>query len=439
MTDIMTDSVVLFESNRRLDMKGRQRRLATRTILTGVDAVIGVLCITIPKACWGSCPTFYTGEGDYVFSADAEGFSEAILPSMEYGDIDALYNFHPDDRNFAIKMKNEALETHVVRDVSILAVERDPSLKVVLGNDDKFYLTDPVFTQPPSKAVGEEGDITRELLKADLDERFSPADPKNMKSKEEILLTFRRGIINDAGLVLNFRQSLMTTYLIYTVMGYMGNTVSDVMAELEMNNQVLKKHKLIDDELGGIDVYLLNGSRYKFCGSFNETGPIASNQQLVHLGNLPQDDEVTIKLVLNKGLWRLDYAALLPVEGTTEAVKIKPHRLIYRNEDCPELLKLLNDSIEQLVSMPGDEFSLSFELPGETENYDLFLWSKGYYLEWMRENWLKDKNLIKLNRLLENPDRFFRKEAGKYARYENEIEKIFWSSRLNTKTYNDHE
>ncbi len=436
---IKSDTVVLFESNGKLDNRRWHNRVVARNIITTVDGVIGVLCISIPKACWGSCPTFYTGDGNYVFNADAEGFSEAILPSMEYRDIDALYNFHPEGPEFSIRMKNEALETHVVRNVSILAVERDPSLKVFQGIDDQFYLTDPSFLQNPVYAEAREGDITRELAAADLDERFSPADPKNMKSRESITLKFRRGNLTDAGLVLNFRQSLMTTYLIYNVMGYMGNTVSDVMAELENNNQVLRNHNLIDDELGGIDVYLLEKGGYRQCGVFNETGPIASNQQLLPLGRLPDDDEITVKLVLNRGLWRIDYAALLPVLGITGATELKPGRLQYRHEDHAELLEQLNDEDGQLVSLPGDEYDMFFRLPGEGMDYDLFLSSKGYYLEWMRESWLKDKNLLKLNALLENPDKFFRREAGKYSRYETEIEKIFWSSRIDTENNPSHE
>ncbi len=437
--EMKVDSIVLFESNRKLDMKKRQGRMAARSIITVLDGTLGVICLTVPKACWGSCPTFYTGEGDYVFNADAEGFSEAILPSMEYGDIDALYNFNPEGKDFSIIMKNEAHETLVVRKFSILALERDPSLKVFHGADDQFYLTNPHRSNELISALGDEGDITQKLLKPDLEERFSPADSKNMKSKEEIFLKFKRENLSEAGLVLNFRQSLMTTYLIYSVMGYMGNTVSDFFAELEKNNRVLKKHKLIDEELGGVDVYLLNNGEYRYCGVYNETGPIASNQQLLPLGELPTDEEVTIKLVLNKGLWRLDYASLLPVLGKANVVELKPERLLYKKEVNPELLESLNDESKQLISMPGDEFELQFTLPECQNDFDLFLYSKGYYLEWMRESWLDDKNLLKLNLLLENPDKFFKKEARKYSKYEKEIEEIFWSSRIDTKTYNQNE
>ena len=433
------DSVVLFESNRALNLENRKSRIATHTIITVTDGAFGIFCLTVPKACWGSCPTFYTGEGDYLFSADAEGFSEAIVPSMEYGDIDALINIDPKTKDFSIKMKNEALETHVVRNVKILAIEKDPTLKAYHGADDNFYMSDPTFTKELINAKADEGVITNQLRNLDQIERFSLSDPKNMISRENIILKFNKGNISSAGLILNFRQTLMTTYLIYTVMGYMGNTVSDFLAEVEKSNETLKKHNLIDDKMGGIDVYLMKDGEQEYCGTYNETGPIASNLQLIPLTELPEEDEITVKLVLNRGLWRIDYAAITPILGKSEPIKLQADRLLYKNENKLELLKALNDEERQLISMPGDEFEFHFSLPESNEEYDLFLYSKGYYLEWMRESWLDDKNLLRLNLLMENPDKFFRKEARRYSKYESEMEEIFWSSRIDTENFKHHE
>ncbi|MCF8380047.1 MAG: hypothetical protein K9H49_10750 [Bacteroidales bacterium] len=434
------DTVVLFESNRQLNMENRKSRLASHTFLVVVDAAFGAICTSVPKACWGSCPTFYTGEGDYLFNADAEGFSEAIVPSLEYGDIDALYSLKPNESNeFSIKMKNEALETHVIRNVKILALEKDLSLTAYHAFNDKFFVTDPVFEQGLKYAMAEEGDITDLLRNLDQNERFSLSDSKNMKSKEEILLKFNKGTIVNGGLVLNFRQTLMTTYLIYSVMGYMGNTVSDFLSEVEKNNQILKKHNLIDDEMGGIDIYLVKGESQIYCGSFNETGPIASNLQIIPLPELPDEDEITVKLVLNRGLWRIDYAALTSIVGESEPIELLAERVSYKNEDNQKFLQALNSETEQLISMPGDEYELYFSLPESDEDFDLFLYSKGYYLEWMRESWLNDKNLLRLNSLMENPDRFFRKEAKRYSKYESQMEKIFWSSRIDTENFSSHE
>lgn len=58
------------------------------------------------------------------------------------------------------------------------------------------------------------------------------------------------------------------------------------------------------------------------------------------------------------------------------------------------------------LSMPGDAFKLLYSLPEikqQGHNYQVFLDAKGYYIEWMRASWLKDKDLLALKRMLENP------------------------------------
>ena len=50
-------------------------------ILTGISAVLTIMCITNPKACFGSCPTFYTYDGDSM-RLEAEGFSSSVSPCL---------------------------------------------------------------------------------------------------------------------------------------------------------------------------------------------------------------------------------------------------------------------------------------------------------------------------------------------------------------------
>lgn len=74
---IFIDSVAIFETNKKIQ-NPEAARIAALSILAGLDAVLGVICITNPKACFGSCPTFYINENDNFHFADAEGFSNAI-------------------------------------------------------------------------------------------------------------------------------------------------------------------------------------------------------------------------------------------------------------------------------------------------------------------------------------------------------------------------
>ena len=76
------DSIAILETNTKIT-NPEQGRITALTILTGVDVLVGLFCLTNPKACFGSCPTFYLNELDDFHHADAEGFSNAILPLYE--------------------------------------------------------------------------------------------------------------------------------------------------------------------------------------------------------------------------------------------------------------------------------------------------------------------------------------------------------------------
>ena len=109
------DDVALLETN----VPQRSPSAAALAVITDVSVAVTVFCIENPKACFGSCPTFYVSDGkDAVLQA--EGFSSSVAPSLEARDVDALYRVHPDGREFIVTMKNEALETHVVRHVRLL-------------------------------------------------------------------------------------------------------------------------------------------------------------------------------------------------------------------------------------------------------------------------------------------------------------------------------
>jgi hypothetical protein len=111
-------------------------------VVTGISVAVTAFCIADPKACFGSCPTFYL-EGAGGAPIHAEGFSSSVAPSLEARDVDALYRARPAANGaVTVTMKNEALETHVVRHVKLLAAARptggacagDPGRRVPRGD-----------------------------------------------------------------------------------------------------------------------------------------------------------------------------------------------------------------------------------------------------------------------------------------------------------------
>ena len=102
---------------------------------------------------------------------------------------------------------------------------------------------------------------------------------------------------------------------------------------------------------------------------------------------------------------------------------------------------LKKDDDKYLCSLPGDIWKMNFKIPeGEQGNdYAFFVVSKGYYLEWMREHWIKDKDLLKLRQMVDNPEMYLRQEAKNYKQYEKTMEQEFWNSKIDTKIFSFYE
>lgn len=429
--ELPLDSICLLETNIKIE-NTEGARLAALSILTAIDMVVGINCLVNPKACFGSCPTFYVLGNNQYPQTDAEGFSDAIAPSMEYADIDALPMPAMTGDTLEVVMRNEALETHCVNDVKLLACARNNSHRVYQATGNRFYQCGPQIRV--SQAEGPEGDICALVLEKDGCERFSLADSHSLRRAEEVFVSFPASPIGDsAGLVLSFRQTLMTTYLIYSAMGYMGDQVSDVFARIEQRKGISGRlGKGIRLGLGGIEVYVWDAERRRWCkqGQCHETGPIAVNTMLVPIRNPDPGSAMRIKLVMNQGSWRLDAISLVALISQAWPVSVDPVSVkAVRGEDQNALSALL-DPESYLVTMPGAEYGIRFPLSGDSAVFDLFLSARGYYLEWMRAGWLANKDIKKLKQMLFRPAAYFRQEAAAYKDYESTMEQQFWESRI---------
>lgn len=428
---VAVDSLAIFETNSRLP-DHHSSRVAKLGLLAGVDVIVGLICLTNPKACFGSCPTFYFDPNTNFHYAEAEGFSSAIAPSLAYTDIDALYQKKLPDGKCSLFMKNEAQETHCVRDLKLLGITCQAGERVYHTRADRFYRCRGV--KRPSTAIGPEGDITHLLCRDDLVERFSLTDSFNLASKESIELTFRQGAQPDPqGLILHFRQTLLTTYLIYEALACMGDEASDLIARMEISGDGTNPAEKLYQALGAIEVFQWDSKEgnWQAVGELYETGPIAINRQLVPLRRT-QGSDIRVKLRMNKGLWRLDYCALTSIVREVHPKEFTPVAMTRGKTPDPAGLKFLTEQKEPVVTFPGEVCRFDFELPASEIPYELFLSSNGYYLEWMRASWFREKNPVRLHKMLEDPDRFLRESAADYKRYEAEMEKEFWESRIQT-------
>ena len=413
-------SVSLFETN----IQEPHRAIRSMTVVTGISLLGSAICLTNPKACFGSCPTFYIQHNGEQ-NLQAEGFSSSISPSLEANDIDALYHAQPTDRNFRIEMKNEALETHSVRHVNVLLVPKSTERSVQDINGG-FYQTEKLIK--PSNASADEGNILPLISEMDGKERFSLSDESNLKSEEYILLDFSAEAGKNYGLMIGGRQTLLTTFLLYQAYAYMGNDYGKWLNLLEQNHDLFAD---VDPSrfLGGIEVQEQNRLGFwSTVGEINEFGPLATDLHMVRLNDSGSETR-KIRLKLNRGNWRIDYISLAELGKKVEPLTLSPVKVFSQNQENEAALKSLTDPNQMLTTLPGDEYIIQYELPENYSDYTFYLESKGYYLEWMRDEWAKEESEEKLVQLITNPSRSLKELAPKFKELEPSMEKIFWNSK----------
>ncbi len=421
--EIPYSEVSLIETN-KLERDGRN--LLGISIAGVSSAIYSIYCITDPKACFGSCPTFYAmKEGNWHMIS--EGFSSSISSSFEKSDVDMLYGIDQPTDGFSLKLTNEALETHVIRYVDLLAFPQELGEQVFATEEGVFYRTSAL--QAPQTCLAEEGDLRAQVQAFDGNERFSLTDENNLAGKEEIMLTFANPGAVESGLLIGSRQSLLTTFLFYQLMAYSGNHYGHFVARVENGDpHLLKRIEKMWGKLGGIEVFLQTADKkWQKVDEIEEMGPIAAD---IHLVKLPptEQESITLKLRLTKGLWRIDYLALAEIMGEETPLRIEPRLVTANDTICREALQLLNDKQKPLVPFPGDQYTLHYTVPDDC-SYQFFLETKGYYLEWMRDEWIKEEDLKKAALALYFPGLFMRKAAPAFKRAEPQMEKLFWESR----------
>jgi hypothetical protein len=425
--DIAMTDVALYETNEIVSSPS----IAAMAVVTGASVAMSIACLTNPKACFGSCPTFYApGEHDEASAVlQAEGFSDAISPALESHDIDALWRTHVTDGHLTLRMTNEAYETHVVKRADVLAVPRPPGTRV-LSTDEELWLASNLAA--PVGCIADEGDCTAVLASVDGRERTSLADEHDLAARETIDLEFPaiQGQDNGhggnrVGIAIAARQSLVTTFLLYQGLAYLGTTAVEWLATLERGDTAarLGGHKL-QRLVGGIEVQIPHGAGWLTVGEAYETGPLATDVHLVVLPDQARGERVRLRLP--KGGWRIDHVVRATLERRVTPQRISPKAIrgTLGNEFAAGRVPATQFPI---VTQPGDVYELEYAIPrGEVE---LFLDTRGYYLEWMRAEWLREEQPLAALKMLLDPEQAMRDLAPAFKRMEPQAEQLFWRSR----------
>jgi hypothetical protein len=423
---IPMDAIALLETSRaRTTYPGGLQTLA---VMTTVFGSLAAICVSNPKSCFGSCPTFYA-EGD-ADVPQAEGFSASIARSLEERDVDHLYRVRPTGRDLVLVMRNEALETHAVRSVRILALPRPRGGRVFASPDGRFHLARAALA--PTQCDAAEGDCLAAVQAIDHRERTSLADGEDLAARETVDLVFP-AVAGARGIVIGARQSLLTTFLLYQTMAYMGHQAGDWLAALERLPPTPPSQAFgLTRVLGGIDVQVTDdGTEWRTVGTFNEAGPLAGDVQVFPLAPSPETAPTRVRLRMAKGNWRLDYVALASLGPEVAPRVIEPRRVDRAGQRDDAALEALRHD-RYLVTVPGDAYRLTFALPDRSpeQDFELFLESRGYYYEWMRAEWLAEEDPAMVDLILTRPEDALRQLAPAYKEREGAMEDSFWRSRF---------
>ncbi len=399
-------------------------------LVSAITLGFTINCIINPKSCFGSCPTFYANGPDGQ-ELMAEGFSRSISPQLEESDMDMLYNYVPqNNRAPEITVTNEALETHYIRSIELAAVQKQGAERVFKDAKNQFWRVSQLRGATSSSLQQE--DVLEKLQAFDSKEWFDQSDSTNLAAKVELEFSFTSSDLDEKqGLIISKRQSLLTTYLFYQTLSYMGRSAAHWLTEMERGNfNYDYDGKGIYRELGGIEIFVKDDmGNWEEVDRLNEAGPIATDTDVVPLPPT-SGSKVNVKLRMTKGMWRINYLALGSLEGKTQP-EILPIEAVFdeQGEQQEDVLAQLLDGDDLLITMPGDEYKLVFAKPGNSGSYEYFLNSTGYYLEWMREEWVKEQDLKKLWQAFHRPKRYLKKEAATYKGMEASMEQVFWNSR----------
>jgi len=422
---IEVSEVALFETNRpdKVSSFG-DALLGVMTVVTGA---VAAACVSSPKSCFGSCPTFYVEGGDEDRPA-AEGFSASFARALEARDVDALPPVRGPARRFAVTMRNEALETHAVRRVRLLVARRPPGGRILAGIDGRFYpswdLSEPLACRAP------EGECLAAIGAPGGAERASRADPHDLATRETVEIDFGTAE-GRVGLVLTARQTLLSTHLFYQSLAHFGSRAGEYLASLERGGpEMAERATGLSRALGGIAVEVSEGDgEWRPIGTFEEAGPIASDTQVLPF-EAQGDAPLRVRLRQAKGLWRIDHAALVQIEAPVVPTRLDPASIENGANADARALALLERDDAHLVTFPGDSFRIAFDLPEAAHELELFLETEGYYYEWMREEWLAEEDPEMALLVLYDPEEALRRMAGPFKRHEPALERAFWASRF---------
>lgn len=374
----------------------RTRSAVLTSVGTGA-AVAGaaVGAVGLLKALFGSCPTVYTTAAGGE-TLEAELFSYSIAPLFEMRDVDGIAAAATPDGMVRLEVRNEALETHYINHLELIEVRHSDRERVV--PDERGRPVALGDAAPPVRATDRGGRDVRRLVAAADGQAFG-SDPARLATAVEgdfhdhVDLTFPGAATDQAALVLTLRNSLLNTVLFYDVMlGSGARAVEWLGSDMEEIGRAAEMGAWYSEAMG-IRASVLDGGAWREAGRIPDVGPIAWKTVAVTF-RPPPGDSIRIRLSFLTDGYRLD-AALLALEAREPEGRPTGPVLVVGTDGAAavEALGSLAEPDHRYVTTgPGDRFEVTFDVGPEPVDgaRSFLLSSQGYYIEWVRGDWVRD-------------------------------------------------
>jgi hypothetical protein len=371
----------------------REAETVAGSAVAGSGVFIGGVLLF--KALFGSCPTTYSlHDGEFVL--EAESFSYSIAPSFETRDVDRL-GVQPVDDEVRLELRNEALETHYINQLELVEITHQPDQLVFPDPNGRPIVVSEIFS--PAVAVdNSRREVTRELSRADGDAWESPDHRLQTVSTDD----FRDHLdlefdvptnVRETALVLRVRNSLLNTVLLYDVMlqgqgwralDWMGQDLDGLVAKLRLGYWYRDRM--------GMSVSVWRDGAYREIEHLPDTGPIAW-QDVALTVPVTEPGRLRVRLSFVADNWRIDRVGIAkPLKNGALRTVALTDVLARDGSIVPEASELLRSTDDDyLITRPGEQLTLRFHV-GDSElgaKRTYFLAAEGYYIEWMRREWLQ--------------------------------------------------
>ena len=406
-----------------------EARVVPSLIPLGVVSVgslaLTAYCIGNPKACFGSCPTFYVSGRGGAPALQAEGFSTSVARRLEADDVDLMPDAVARNGAVEVEMRNEAVETHYLRRVALEVVD-GPAGTAVHRLAGGGYVALASAARPLDAA---------DLADDDGVERTPGSDGVDLAARGSITLQFAPPLTRRAAVLLTARNSLMNTWVFYHVLARLGPEMGRFFTAIERGDvAALGALRAFDEALGGVTASTRQaGGPWRRAGEFGYLGPIARVTQAVVFDVEQPDAALEVRLDFARAHWRFDRVQVAPVRAEgLRAVSVDPEvTAASEGHDRAAAARSLRGDGERLGTLPGDVLRLRFPVPAAgSGSRALFLRSRGYYYEWGREAWRGEADPADARRILADPRGALRTLAPAFAREEPALEALFEASRV---------